>query len=198
MEFKVGDRVRIKSGAVDMGSPHTTFMRIFEGETGVIKKIAFNGNCLVEMQCAPGYNWWWQVRALEPTCTPTPTWCIIIEGDGNTSRAKYIEGKKIVKEASAKRYHKDKHDPAMAARALIGKMFPEAEKKEEPPKYFTGRVVCVKTVYHRDLTVGKIYDFAVNDGRGENNHGGLLLVSPAKDIIEINLRLKSEFIEIKE
>lgn len=197
MKFKVGDRVRIKSGAVDMGSPHTTFMRIFEGETGVIKKIASNGNCLVEMRCAPGYNWWWQVRALEPTCTPTPTWCIIIEGDGNTSRAKYIEGKKIVKEASAKRYHKDKHDPAMAARALIGKMFPEAAKKEEPLKYFTGRVVCVECPEGVWLTIGKIYEIKDGVMNCDVKYVDIDKITSAENL---NSRVKKgvKFIEIKE
>ena len=133
MKFKVGDRVRIKSGAADMGAPHVECMREFEGETGVVVKLS-GTSYGVKMDCDPLHCWWWLKRAVKPVSeetAPKPTWRIIIEGDEYTSCAKYVVGKSVVKEASAQRYHKDKHDPAMAARALIGKMFPEEKKKRE-------------------------------------------------------------------
>lgn len=204
MEFKVGDRVRIKIGAVAMGFPHTNTMICYEGKEGVVcgkSKIAYG----VKMECDPLHEWWWLKHAVEPvmeSSIPKPTWRIIIEGDKNTSRAKYIEGKKIVKEASAKRYHKDKHDPAMAARALIGKMFPGAEKKEEPPKYFTGRVVCVECPKEIALTVGKVYE--VKDGAMHSDRflfceNGYMIIG-ITSVENLNSRVKEgvKFIEIKE
>lgn len=199
MNFKVGDRVRIKIGAVDMDSLHVPEMRCLEGRLGTIEKIAASvSGCSVKAD-GDELCWWWRACALEPATavsTPKPTWRIIIEGDENTSRAKYITGKKVIKEVSAKRYHKDKHDPAMAARALIGKMFPE-EKKPEKPKYFTGRVVCVQRPEDVWLTVGKIYE--VNDGTMscDVKHVDIDKVASVENL---NARVKKgvKFIEIKE
>lgn len=198
MEFKVGDRVRIKIGAMDMGMPHVRGMGEFEGETGVVLELS-ETSYYVKMDCDPWCRWWWLKSAVEPVseeAVPKPTWRIIIEGDEHTSRAKYVVGKKIVKEASAKRYYKDKHDPAMAARALIGKMFPE-EKKPEKPKYFTGRVVCVERPEGVWLTVGKIYE--VNDGTMscDVKHVDIDKVTSVENL---NSRVKKgvKFIEIKE
>lgn len=206
MGFKVGDRVRIKTGAVDMGLPHPPAMRCLEGCLGTIKIIsAHTGDCRVQMD-GDEVCWWWSPRALEPidysVYIPKPTWRIIIEGDENTSRAKYVVGKKVIKETTAKRYHKDKHDPAMAARALIGKMFPETEKKEEPQKYFTGKVVCVECPEGVGLAVGKIYE--VKDGVMRSDKFFRLefgwTISGIKSVENLNSKVKKgiKFIEIKE
>lgn len=212
MDFKVGDRVRIKIGAVDMSPLHNNMMRPLEGKFGTIEEILSNGDCRVSCGVNYDHMWWWKPCALEPitptVCIPKPTWRIIIEGDENTSRAKYITGKEVVKEVSAKRYHKDKHDPGMAARALMAKMLPEAEKKEEPTKYFTGRMVCVwksKFVGY-PVTIGKIYDvkdgvFAFDDGDkyprpplGKIVSGKIVSVREFNKIHEHHFK----FIEIKE
>jgi hypothetical protein len=183
-----------------MGAPHVWGMREFEGRTGVVLEIA-ETEYNVKMDCDPHHRWRWLKRAVEPVSeetAPKTTWRIIIEGDENTSRAKYIVDKKVINEVSAKRYHKDKHDPAMAARALMAKMFSDTAKPDDPPKYFTGKAVCVRPSEFTTLEKGRIYDFSLNDGRGDDRIGGLILCSPAKDIEEINRRLDSEFIEIKE
>lgn len=200
MDFAVGDRVRIKIGAVDMDTLHVEEMRHFEGRLGTVVRIsAVTRNCKVSVN---GYGecWWWNSCALEPAFSSAPvakpTWRIIIEGDENMSRAKYIEGKKVIKEVFAKRYYKDKHDPAMAARALIGKMFPEA-KEPEKPKYFTGRVVCVECPERLALTVGKIYEVKNGEMDCDEKYMGISGITSVKNL---NSRCKDgvKFIEIKE
>lgn len=56
------------------------------------------------------------------------------------------------------------------------------------PEYFTGKVVCVKST-SSGLTVGKVYDFAENEGRGRDNNGGCIIGTPSKDIDDINFKL---------
>ena len=202
MKYKIGDKVRIRSDLVagkEYGGRRCTKSMADLG--GKIFEVITARELLEGYYLSCGLLCVFTDTMLEPVseeAVPKPTWRIIIEGDGNTSRAKYVVGKSVVKEASAKRYHKDKHDPAMAARALIGKMFPEAEKKEEPPKYFTGKVVCVEAntcMFEK----GRIYYFSLNGGRGYNDRtGNTILSTPAKSVEEINQRLASKFIEIKE
>lgn len=200
MDFKVGDRVRIKIGAVDMHSMHVEEMRQFEGRLATVIRIsADTRNCKVSVN---GYGecWWWNSCALEPAFSSAPvakpTWRIIIEGDENISCAKYIAGKKVIKEVYAKRYYKDKHDPAMAARALMEKMFSEA-KEPEKPKYFTGRVVCVECHERLALTVGKIYEVKNGEIDCDEKHMGIFKVTSVENL---NSRCKNvvKFIEIKE
>lgn len=57
-------------------------------------------------------------------CIPGNTWQIIIKGDENTSRAKYIVGKQVVKEATAKRHPDDIHDASVATKVLVDRLFP--------------------------------------------------------------------------
>lgn len=153
-----------------------------------------------------GGGFCWHESILEPitppVCIPKPTWRIVIEGDENTSRAKYIMGKKVIKEVSAKRYHNDKHDPAMAARALMAKMFPDTAKPDDPPKYFTGRVVCVERPEGVALTVGKIYEIKDGEMRSDKflhcERGWL--ICGVESVENLNSRVKDgvKFIEIKE
>lgn len=201
--FKVGDRVRIKIGAVDVDLLlHVPEMRYLEGCLGTIKEIgALSGNCRVQADGDEEY-WWWKPCALEPVdypvCIPKPTWRIIIEGDENTSRAKYIVGKKVIKEASAKRHPDDRHSISVATRVLVDRLFGDTAKPDDPPKYFTGKVVCVEAdtcMFEK----GRIYDFSLNGGRGYNYLTcNTILGSPAKSVEEINQRLVSKFMEIKE
>lgn len=202
MGFKVGDRVRIKIGAVNMGPPHIPAMRCLEGRLGTIKRISERaGDCRVQTD-GDEVCWWWRACALEPVdytvCIPKPTWRIIIEGDENTSRAKYIEGKKVIKEVSAKRHPDDRHSISVATRVLVDRLFEDTAKPDDPPKYFTGKVVCVEAgtcMFEK----GRIYDFSLNGGRGYNYlTGNTILGSPARNVEEINRRLVSKFIEIKE
>lgn len=205
MKYKIGDKVKIRSdlkaGEDYDGWDCTVGMaklggKIFEVITAKEQWGGYYLNC--------GLFCVFTDAMLEPVMESSiqkPTWRIIIEGDENTSRAKYVVGKNVVKEASANRYYKDEHDPAMAARALIGKMFPE-EKEPEKPKCFTGRVVCVECPKEIALTVGKVYE--VKDGAMRSD--AFLLcesgwaISGISSVENLNSRVKKgvKFIEIKE
>lgn len=206
MEFKVGDKVKIRSD-LKLNFPYGGWHFIdsfahLRGKTVTIRGTRVYGTDAYFINESSGFFTEEMFEPVRDTVSiPKPTWRIIIEGDENTSRAKYVVGKNVVKEASANRYHKDKHDPAMAARALIGKMFPE-EKEPEKPKYFTGRVVCVECPKEIELTVGKVYE--VKDGAMRSD--GFLFCESGwvlrgiESVENLNSRFKKgvKFIEFKE
>lgn len=75
----------------------------------------------------------------------------------------------------------------------------EEDPKPEEPKYFTGKVVCIKSG-NLDISQGRIYEF--NNGFALDNHDSLFPYSypddPVKDLDELNKRMWSDFIELKE
>lgn len=196
MDFKVDDRVRIKIGAVDMSCVHSERMRKYEGENGTIEEVkTIAGGTYYRV-----FGLYWASEAVEPAtppvCIPKPTWRIIIEGDETTSRAKYITGKKVIKTVSAKRHPDDKHNVGVAAKVLVDRLFPGAAK-EEDPKYFTGRVVCVKSRFDDVLSVGKIYK--CDNGKLVCNMDHIKILKIVS-VEELNSRNRNyfEFLEIKE
>lgn len=66
-------------------------------------------------------------------------------------------------------------------------------------KCFTGKAVCIESNV-KGVTVGKIYDFSKNDGRGESDRKIPILSYPGKTVDEINKisYLGIKFLEIKE
>lgn len=195
VEFKIGDRVKIRSGEPYMGAVGVIkeFSSIFGSEEVLV---VFEENERIK-------SGWCLKEILEPAPysvnIPKPTRRIIIEGDENTSRAKYIVGKQVIKEATAKRYHLDFPEPSVAARVLIDKMFPHTAEKAEPPKFFNGRIVCIEKQYqYAAVTVGKIYE--VTNGQLVIDNGVKIPANPINSVNELNNRYGGgvKFIEIKE
>lgn len=122
----------------------------------------------------------------EPTTETKPqSWKLIIEGCGDTTTAKYIEGKKVVASGSVKRYFKDEHSPKAATHAVIEKVFSE-DKKEPEKTGFTGRAVCVAD--RIGFIKGKIYTFENGYTKGEDGgtRPGTLSVYARKSWFESN------------
>lgn len=73
-------------------------------------------------------------------------------------------------------------------------------KREEKPNYYNGKAVCIKSSLPSDLTVGKVYDFSENEGKGRNNKGGCILNKPRESLEDINAAFSSgiEFIQFVE
>lgn len=184
-KFKVGDRVKHIDGK----------------HIGVIKELF----CVVD-RCRylvdyGVFNSWTPEAELNPVCEsvciPKPTWRIIIEGDENTSRARYIVGKQTVKEATAKRYHLDFPEPSVAARVLVDKMFPHTAENIETPKPYEGRVVFHRKPYPGyPATVGKIYK--VTNGKFVNDNGANVPLEAAASFDKLNDIFSHALIEIKE
>ena len=174
MKFKIGDKVRIVKNIWD-----TTFKRedVGIGEVHTVIGVfpylrypyALDGLTLYQ----------WHEDELELVNNDK----IVITNDGKTTIATLYHDDGTKKTATAE--HRDFFDGAMLAlRRLFGKEDVGIMKKTEIPKYYSGKVVCVKSEYTRDFTVGKVYEFVdgvVKDNRGASRYVG----HPIKDPSEI-------------
>lgn len=199
-KFKVGDRVRVID---DIGT------RCKIGDTGTIMKYLHKGilgDCYaVQMDkrekylhdCGGyvrnGYGqflWDSNIKLIEEK--PTREFKLIITSKGDTTTAKLIHGERtVVKEATVTRYSKDEYSEKAAVEAVVKKIFAEVEKKEEKPKYFTGKAVWFKDT-SRFHTAGRIYVF--EDGVYEDDIGLKHKWTCAKE----ELNTQSGFLPIEE
>lgn len=69
------------------------------------------------------------------------------------------------------------------------------EPKPEEPKYFNGKMVCIEN-YPCFTTKGKIYVF--KNGQSEYDNKGSFPDKPITSVDDLNRRMRSKFIEIKE
>lgn len=175
MKFKVGDRVKIV---------RNDYLKCEIGDTGTIMAYNSGVGYAVEFDIprpsyhgcrgltTPGHGQWAleeNIELIEPIKDkPTREFKLIITSSGDTTTAKLIHGKDVEKEATVSRYSKDEYSEKAAVEAVVKKIFAEVEKKEEKPKYFTGKAVWFKDT-SRFHTAGRIYVF--EDGVYEDDIG---------------------------
>lgn len=68
--------------------------------------------------------------------------------------------------------------------------------EEKPPKYYSGKLVCVESNYRHYWTVGKIYECV--DGTLPTDLGSDRCLKKCRDLDDINVRNFARFIELKE
>lgn len=170
-KFKIGDRVK----CVD---PHSAF----EGKVGTVVCFEFN-DCGVAFdeyvpffhdldgRCLDGHGWWCSCLKLE--LISEHRFNVIITSVGDTTTAKLLHGKKVEKEVSVKRYHRDDYSEEAAVEAVCKKLFGKDKPKEDTkPKGINCKAVCLYYCNEGGLTLtrGKIYEFS--DGRCVDDAGG--------------------------
>ena len=160
MKYKVGDRVRY------LGCGFS----VRRGEMGVVKGFMPHSNTIaIELDHEVSFHdcdgltrfrrgWWVDPDSIELIKPAEHEFKLIIVSKGDVTTAKLLHGKTIEKEAAVTRYRKDEYSKKAAVEAVVKKLFGEEEKKEEKPKYFTGKAMWVgeSTRWH---TKGKIYVF---------------------------------------
>lgn len=83
---------------------------------------------------------------------PKDGWEIKVASDGDETTAKLYKNGNAVREATVKRYHRDKYSVEVAAKEVVKKLF--------EPQGFTGRAMFVgKNTDGDRFTRGKIYQF---------------------------------------
>ena len=163
-KFKIGDRVK----CVD---PHSAF----EGKVGTVVCFEFNDYGVafdeyvpffhdLDGRCLDGHGWWCSCLKLE--LISEHRFNVIITSAGDTTTAKLLHGKKVEKEVSVKRYHKDDYSEKAAVEAVCKKLFGEDKPIEDyKPEGINCKAVCLYdcNIDGFTFTRGKIYEFS--DGR---------------------------------
>ena len=210
--FKVGDKVRYLT-------PTVGGVKSLRGLTGTIKyvndmgaEVAFKTTNGVKNYALANYE---MIKVNNAPVTTIPTtpremandknnvWAISIMPapfDRERTVADLIVNGRIVDTVTVSRWHEeDKYDIGMAAYEAIKQMFDIKDKKIEKasdnkttPKWFNGKVVCVKG--NLSFTTGRIYD--VVDGALIDNVGDKFYYFT--DVNDMNSRIKAQFIEVVE
>ena len=210
--FKVGDKVRYLT-------PTVGGLKSLRGLTGTIKyvndmgaEVAFKTTNGVKNYALANYE---MIKVNNAPVTTTPTtpremandkdnvWAISIMPapfDRERTVADLIVNGRIVDTITVSRWHEeDEYDIGVAAYEAIKQMFDIKDKKIEKasdnkttPKWFNGKVVCVKG--NLSFTTGRIYD--VVDGTLIDNVGDKFCYFT--DVNDMNSRMKAQFIEVIE
>ena len=208
--FKVGDKVRYLT-------PTVGGVKSLRGLTGTIKyvndmgaEVAFKTTNGVKNYALANYE---MIKVNNAPVTTTPTtpremandkdnvWAISIMPapfDRERTVADLIVNGRIVDTITVSRWHEeDEYDIGVASYKAIKQMFDIKDKKIEKvsdnkttPKWFNGKVVCVKG--NLSFTTGRIYD--VVDGVLIDNVGDKFCYFT--DVNDMNSRMKAQFIEV--
>ena len=155
MKYKVGDKVRIVSEwGEGCGQNERGKMNKWLGKNMTIRDISYG--CYYKMkedvaECR-GDGWLWNENCIAGFACENK---IVITSNGVETLARLYDGNKVIKTATAKCSPDDKFSFETGAKIAFERLF-DGEEKEEP-KYFSGKVVCVKP--STGFTVGRIYEF---------------------------------------
>ena len=208
--FKVGDKVGYLM-------PKAGGLKSLRGLRGTIKylndkgaEVAFKTDRGVQVYVLDNEE---MIKVNNAPVTTTPTapremandkdnvWAISIHParfDREQTVADLIVNGRFVDTVTVSRWHEeDKYDIGMAAYEAIKQMFDIKDKKiekvsnnETTPKWFNGKVVCVKG--NMCFSTGRIYD--VVDGALIDNVGDKFCYFT--DVNDMNSRMKAQFIEV--
>ena len=165
-KFKIGDRVKYIGKMPELKGKVGTVLCLSDGnyDTGVAfdEYSPFFHN--LDGLCSSGHGWWCKEAELE--LISEHRFNVIITSVGDTTTAKLLHGKKVEKEVSVKRYHKDDYSEEAAVEAVCKKLFGEDKPKEDAkPMGINCKAVCLLdcNIDGFKSTRGKIYEFS--DGR---------------------------------
>ena len=162
-KFKIGDRVKYVGELPQLNGKVGTIVYLKNNDCGV----AFDEYLHLPFShslgglCLWGHGMWCSHVNLE--LISEHRFNVIIASAGDTTTAKLLHGKKVEKEVSVKRYHRDDYSEKAAVEAVYKKLFGEDKLKEAAePKGINCKAVYIGKS-RADFTHGKIYEFS--DGR---------------------------------
>lgn len=139
-KFKIGDRVRLRSGSIGV---------VDAVDTGK------NGN-IYHLHMLKGSDFW----LLEPNLvTKVEEDKVVITKDGmNTIATHYHDGEKVGVGVAKCNSKEDEYDFECGATLAMDRLFNRSEPAEEEPTYPSGNFVCVKD-YTPWWQLGRVYHF---------------------------------------
>ena len=171
-KFKIGDRVKYIGQIPELKGKVGTIVSLKTlGRYGVVFDEYSRYFHSLGGLCPFGYGRWCNILDLE--LISEHRFNVIITSVGDTTTAKLLHGKKVEKEVSVKRYHKDDYSEEAAVEAVCKKLFGEDKPKEDAkPMGINCKAVCLYDCNAGGLTLtrGKIYEFS--DGRCVDDAGG--------------------------
>lgn len=169
MKYKVGDRVRIKTGLKSQtrsGVRLNPKMRKWEGKAMTIESVSDDFYRMLEDIGEPctGLGWAWGEDWID--CL-VDDFKIVITTEGDSVLARLYEGKKVLEETKATCSKADKFVFSIGAQLAFDRLLGNEPKKEE---WFTGKMVRVHDLTLADYSSkGKVYYF--KDGYETDRNG---------------------------
>lgn len=204
-KFKIGDRVKYvgcnislkgKIGTIlTMPCSHNAIGVVFDSRASFLHHLGG--------LCKEKNGWWCDDSDLE--LISEHRFNLIITSVGDTTTAKLLHGKKVEKEVSVKRYHKDVYSEEAAVESVCKKLFgKDKPKAAAEPEGINCKAVCLYNcnidTYNIDeinLTRGKIYEFS--DGRCVDNREEWYPASHSPKITHFDdPRFKNLFVKLVE
>ena len=129
-EFNIGDRVKYVGRNISLKGKIGTILTVPCGHNAIGVGFDSRASFLHRLGglCKEKNGWWCDDYELE--LLSEHRFNVIITSVGDTTTAKLLHGKKVEKEVSVKRYHKDDYSEEAAALAVCKKLF-GADKPEE-------------------------------------------------------------------
>ena len=176
-KFNVGDVVIV---ACDDNSVYGKCK--YRGETHTIVEVNANLPYMYKLNHVRDYRW--RDSELREAAAQSE---IVVVGDGfHIVTATLYEDGKAVKTAEAKCCPEDKFDFMVGANLAMSRLT-EAVKKS---KYYSGKMVCVKSEFPEHWTVGKVYTVVEGTVRDNTSERGFIVKSE-KDALHMGSTLNN-------
>lgn len=160
-KFKIGDRVKYVGKMPELKGKVGTVVDSLYHSCGVVFDEYLPFCHSLGGLCSNGHGWWCSHVSLE--LISERRFNVIITSAGDTTTAKLLHGKKVEKEVSVKRYHRDDYSEEAAVEAVCKKLFGEDKPEKEPEPFGINCKAVYISASECGFTRGKIYDFV--DGR---------------------------------